>query len=61
VEFSLFEQMMRETSATNQFDEAELLYANPNSANCAWMVDVVLAKKMYQPKESSVKSNRNTI
>jgi DDE superfamily endonuclease len=61
VEFSLFEQMMRETSATNQFEEAELLYANPNSANRARMVDVVLAKKMYRPKKSAGKSNRNTI
>jgi hypothetical protein len=53
--------MMRETSDTSQFHDFDLRYANPNSANCAWMVDVVLPKKMYCPEKPSVQSKRNTI
>jgi hypothetical protein len=47
--FSLYEEAMRATAATYEFEEAEELFNNPGSQNCD---QIMASKNMSQPKKS---------
>jgi DDE superfamily endonuclease len=52
-EFSPYEQAMRATAATNEFDEAEEMFDSPWSHNRDRMVDIIASKNMSRPKKSA--------
>jgi hypothetical protein len=56
-EFSPFEQAMRATAATNEFEEAEEMFDNPWSHNHDGMVDIITSKNMSRPTKSGSNNN----
>jgi hypothetical protein len=51
--FSPYEQAIRATAATNEFDEAEEMFDNPWLHNCDCMVDIIASKNMSRAKKSA--------
>jgi DDE superfamily endonuclease len=55
-DFSPYEEAMRATAATHEFEEAEELFDNPWSQNRDRMVDIISSKNMSRPKKATNKT-----
>jgi hypothetical protein len=56
-DFSPYEEAMRATAATHEFEETEESPDNPWSQNRNRMVDIISSKNMSQPKKATNKTN----